>query len=568
MDYSYDKSGKSNDASYTYIEISELNEVWSIEEVNKAKESLRRLKNPFLKDDGFKILVVNNIDLANTEEHIESNIAEVLKDKSITVEARFDENIEVSLFDRGEKIIKLKKKSDSILKNCPISISINFLTFSAKLNFTRKMKVEPVNFGNLFIYKNNFRVVPYGEMDFDTFGLNMRKAQGYNRYLGHREILGHISIKDFSNSYFKETSSRDSGFVSNIYFDELKELYLFYVHRVLEAYVQLISWGELKSDDKENIQEVQFEDANDLEISKFKNYISKRGEIIFFKENVKFDENKPEKKLEKLVKTVFDGEKKDIAPIVQQVKKQFSELKKASEQSEKIVREKNKDIQLLEHQNYNLVSRNRTSESYKEQITHHFTDLSERIYYDSLDLLEIYKEVEDQQLKERLISIIRNLKGYVTEIDDFKKILIETNYNVDSAINNLNWIEISRWFFERKLQKNRDCKVIINSDDNHKKWSRSTRILDLTMAYENFYKNAKEHGAKFLNIEFTKDKILLSSDSKPINEELLVKIFEDGFSTKINGSGIGLNQVSNFLESQELSIKVNNVNGLVVFEIE
>lgn len=82
LDYSFGESKKSKEESYTRIEISKLNENWTIDEVNKAKENLRRLKNPFLKNDGFKILVIDKNDLANSKEYIESNIAEVLKDKS------------------------------------------------------------------------------------------------------------------------------------------------------------------------------------------------------------------------------------------------------------------------------------------------------------------------------------------------------------------------------------------------------------------------------------------------------------------------------------------------------
>ena len=300
-----------------------------------------------------------------------------------------------------------------------------------------------------------------------------------------------------------------------------------------------------------------------------KKYIkSSQNEILFFRENISFENNKPEKKLEKIVENISKDEKRIIEPIVREVKKQVSDLKKVSKEQEIKFHKQEKDIKFLEHQNHNLTSRNRTSESYIEQITHHFTDLSERIYYDALDLFEVHNKIENAQLQSEILSVIKNLKGYIIELEDFKSILIDTNYDVKSAINNLNWIDISRWYFERKLKSSRDFKVIISSDSNNGKWLRTTRILDLTMFYENFYKNAKEHGAKFLNIEFTSEKILFSNDSKPIQSELLSKIFDDGFSTKNNGSGIGLNQVKNFLDSQGLSVIVNNINDLVVFEIK
>ncbi|MEG1313303.1 MAG: ATP-binding protein [Bacilli bacterium] len=570
LDYSFGRSKKSKEESYTRIEISKLNENWTIDEVNKAKENLRRLKNPFLKNDGFKILVIDKNDLANSKEYIESNIAEVLKDKSITIEAEINSDLKVRLYDRGDLIYEIKSPNDSLLKDVPIKFFINYLTTSAKAIFKRRMGITVGQFGNIFIYKNGFRVMPYGEEMADLFGLNIRKGQGYSRYISTRELIGYIDIKDFNNFHFKEASSRDSGFVNNIYLNELEKIYMSFIQRPLEAYIQLIDWGEIRVDQKNGIYEEKFfSDTNNSEVEKFKKYIkSSQNEILFFRENISFENNKPEKKLEKIVENISKDEKRIIEPIVREVKKQVSDLKKVSKEQEIKFHKQEKDIKFLEHQNHNLTSRNRTSESYIEQITHHFTDLSERIYYDALDLFEVHNKIENAQLQSEILSVIKNLKGYIIELEDFKSILIDTNYDVKSAINNLNWIDISRWYFERKLKSSRDFKVIISSDSNNGKWLRTTRILDLTMFYENFYKNAKEHGAKFLNIEFTSEKILFSNDSKPIQSELLSKIFDDGFSTKNNGSGIGLNQVKNFLDSQGLSVIVNNINDLVVFEIK
>lgn len=562
LDYSFGQSKKSKEESYTRIEISKLNENWTIDEVNKAKENLRRLKNPFLKNDGFKILVIDKNDLANSKEYIESNIAEVLKDKSITIEANFNENINVLLFDRGEKIFELNKKNDSILKKCPIDISINFLTFSAKLNFTRKMKIEPINFGNIFIYKNDFRVMPYGEIDFDTFGLNMRKTQGFSRYLGHREILGHISIKDVANSYFKEASSRDSGFVNNVYFDELKGLYLFYVHRILEAYVQLISWGELKGENEENIKEIQFSDANNLEINKFKNYISKRGEIFFFKENVSFEENKPEKKLEKIVKNISEKEKKTLAPIVQQVRRQVNELRKVSEQTEKIVREKNKDIELLERQKLNLL-RKREESSYGEQLSHHLTTFTDRLDWVVQDLQSLATKLQREESLE-LCSSIQTVQRTKNELAIFKDILLKTSFDTRAKFN-YDLREIIEWYSNEKKNIFKSLNIFIL---NNYAFNINCNIVELILMLDNFYNNAFEHGAGFIQFDFDdNDSLYISSDSEVIKKENFTRVFELGFSTKETGTGIGLNQIKIFLEKSGYNIRILDNSELVTFQI-
>ncbi len=569
LDYNKNNLNASKGKTFTEIEIFDLHEIWSHDDISKVKESLRRLKNPFIDDDGFKILFIDSTDLLEIKEYIKSNIASVLKDKSITVEADFKEKINIKLFDRGQKIYEIEADNLTVLKTCPIKANINYLTISAKAAFTKKMKIEPVNYGNIFIYKNNFRVLPYGDTDYDLFGLNMRKTQGYNRYLGTRELIGFIEIFDKNNKFFRETSSRNSGFVNSIYLAELESLFMDYIIRPLESYMGLISWGEFKVDNSPiETKEVFFDEIDLSETEKFRKYISRKKKVIFFKNELNFENNKPERKLENIVNNISKDEKKVVEPIIKEIKKQVSDLKKVSKEQENKFLKQSEDIKNLENQNLNLISRNRTAESYIEQITHHFTDLSERIYYDASDLLEVHNKIENVQLQSEILSVIKNLKGYIIELEDFKSILIDTNYDVKSAVSNLNWIDMARWFFERK-KNNRDFKVIISVDESSKikKWLRSTRVLDLTMMFENFYKNSKEHGATFLNVEFLEEKIIFSNNSIPIPEELLLKVFDDGFSTKHNGSGIGLNQVKKFLDSQNLSVDVKNSNGLVVFEI-
>lgn len=566
LDYSFDKSLAEVELSYTKIEILDLNEVWTISEINKAKESLKRLKNPFVKDDGFKILVIDKNELVESEEIIESNIAEVLKDKSITIEGEFSEKIRIKLYDRGEKIYEVEMDNNSIIKDVPIFIAINYLTTSAKMTFSKRMKIAPVNYGNLFIYKNKFRVMPYGEMDFDTFGLNMRKTQGYSRYLGHREILGYMDIKDFNNSFFKEASSRDSGFVNNIYFEELRSLYLDYIHKPLEAFIHLVSWGEFRDEVDDILKPKYFDDADINEVGKFKAYVSKNKTIKYFKNDLNYDENNPQKKIEKIEKIAKDKSFFEIEKDAKYVGKKLLQIKKENTEKQKDIIGKIKSIQYLESQNKNLIKSKRPAESYTEQISHHLTDISSRLSGDIKGLRRIYRDVGDE-FKEDLIKVINNLQGYYYEFKDFRAILEETNYDMMSEVSSLNWYEVAQWFYNRKPE-NDTYKVVISKLSNPlTKWERNTRVLDLTMFFENFYKNSKQNGAQFLNIEFFENRIIFSNNSNSIDEEYLNKIFELGFSTRKNGTGVGLYQVKEFLRSQNLEINVKNIDGLVVFEI-
>jgi hypothetical protein len=70
------------------------------------------------------------------------------------------------------------------------------------------MGVRSVDFGSVYLFINGFRIPPYGEIENDSFGIEMRKGQGQRRYLGGREIIGRIEIEDRENQ-FKIISSRE-----------------------------------------------------------------------------------------------------------------------------------------------------------------------------------------------------------------------------------------------------------------------------------------------------------------------------------------------------------------------
>lgn len=212
-----------------------------------------------------------NIDRDIVNGKIKNDIFEKLNIKTTNIEVNISEDgrsITSILSDRGKYIFTVKEKNRKygVLKN--IHISVFYLNQGAKVNFTRQMGgVTPKSYGSVFIYKNGFRINPYGEPGQDFFGIDQRKAQGWKRFLGTREIMGRISIKG-DNEQFVETTSRAHGFIQTPAVDMLADLFVEKVLKVLEKYVvNLINWGEpLKSNNNHMISP---EEVGDEIVSQF-----------------------------------------------------------------------------------------------------------------------------------------------------------------------------------------------------------------------------------------------------------------------------------------------------------
>lgn len=260
----------------TTLIVDALRENWSRDDLLRLKRSLMKLISPDAnkgelpfdielivpseRENDNKVLNKTGInpdrDIVNGVIH--NDIFEKLNIKTTSIEVNISEDgqlITSKLTDRGEYIFSFVEKNRNYYGLRDISIVVFYLNQSAKGSFTRQMGgVRLKDYGSVFIYKNGFRINPYGEPGQDFFGIDQRKAQGWKRFLGTREIMGRISIKG-DNDQFLETTSRAHGFIQTPAVDMLADLFLEKVLKVLEKYVvNLINWGEpLKSDPQHTI---------------------------------------------------------------------------------------------------------------------------------------------------------------------------------------------------------------------------------------------------------------------------------------------------------------------------
>ncbi len=271
VQYSTENTLPSDYKSGTVLIIEQLREEWDRDALLHLKRSLMKLISPDANEGElpFSIELIAESERNNDDKAIQksgvnpdrdivngiihNDIFEKLNIKTTCIEVSISEDgklITSKLTDRGDFIFSVVERNRQYQELQDICIVVFYLNQSAKISFTRQMGgVTPKDYGSVFIYKNGFRINPYGEAGQDVFGIDQRKAQGWKRFLGTREIMGRISIKG-DNEQFIETTSRAHGFIHTKAVDTLGTFFIEKVLRVLEKYVvNLIGWGEpLKSD--------------------------------------------------------------------------------------------------------------------------------------------------------------------------------------------------------------------------------------------------------------------------------------------------------------------------------
>ena len=235
----------------TVLEIFPLSDEWDGSRLLKLKRYLQRLVNPVQIPHGekFEIRMVAEeflgedaeLDEEREYEKINGKVSNVVLEKMGIKTTQITCNISESkvttkISDKGRLIFETEEANGYSKYLRDISITVFYLNRDAKTAFTRIMGIRPVRYGSIFLYKNGFRIHPYGEEKDDWLGLEKRKGQGYSRYLATRELLGRIEINRHQPG-FNEVSSRHGGVVET---EESRQLLRFMETRVirwLEKYV-------------------------------------------------------------------------------------------------------------------------------------------------------------------------------------------------------------------------------------------------------------------------------------------------------------------------------------------
>ena len=576
----------------TVLEISNLKSLWNKQKLLELKNSLAKLINPNnqFKEDEFSIELVVLDELENDKKEIEYHnkvngrienlIFETIDLKTTkivsSVSNKNDNVIKTSLYEAGQLIYEIiEENTFKDLFN--VEMQLYYLNRSAKVTFTKRMGINPVQYGHVFVYKNNVRIYPYGERGADPFMMDVRKTQGYNRFIGNREALGYISIFDedgIQNDKLRETTSRGDGLIQTQAYDDLKEWFLSNLRRLERFVIDIVNWGnDLSEDEFINLSELKKkEELRNLvdSLTKSKSLISFNlsPEIISILEEKSI--NTVKSKLSKIAKDVKEGnfDPKKLAETLNEELKRVNELKKITIEAQESEFEKTKENIEISGE----LEREKKSGSFKGALIgtdkERIVSLQHQVFHSSgrihrnIKLLLKHLGVENIDDKTQKHLSVISIEAY--KIHSIARFITKANFNLKATKVKKDIVEFiegyinEMYVFEDRLI---DTNIKINVETKSIESVIEFRPLEITTLIDIFISNSEKAKATEMNFLFkkAKDKIEFSiqDNGTGIKSEYFNSIFNLGFTTT-DGSGIGLYQARDIVE--------NELNGFINFD--
>ncbi len=216
-----------------FLKITNLRDYWDEGKVKELYRNLRQFKSPFSKEDNFKIFI--------TAEEYDYKKKEVIVEKlegvsSLWIDAEIDE--------KNPKNISIMVNRDGLEYNTNIENKYNFGSVQAKIyafnqgdkiRFSNRYGLRVREFGNIRLYRDDFRIYPYGEEKDDWLSIDRRQTQKMFSSFGTRDLIGYVQISKLNNIDLKPLTNRQ-GLEENDAFKHLREFLIDVCLKTLETY--------------------------------------------------------------------------------------------------------------------------------------------------------------------------------------------------------------------------------------------------------------------------------------------------------------------------------------------
>lgn len=588
----------------TIIEIGALRHVWEREDLVSLKSALSKLINPFGNAaDAFSIDITAPAELKTDDEakvkarkagqyvsardvvngKVGNFIFADLRAKTTFLQVEIKQGSIYSLLtDRGELIYEIREPNPyKKLDGADFYCELYYLNQSAKLTFARRIGLPSVQFGSVFLFRNGFRVFPIGEADFDWFGYDRRKAQGYNRYLGGREIIGRVDVYG-SDADFQEASSRNQGLIETPAVRELKLCFMEHCLKRLERYVVPVSWADnadANADDlsrlltdpgKARVADVvaKLIDNDDVELIRY----SQRLIGILNERSERFESSLAS--LRAIAEKT--GDRKFLDGIAG-AERRFEELKRAEAEARRIADQE----RAAAHQ---AATRAKKAEDEAEIDRRRANFLEGAISLDVQKALNLHHQVTiySVELNQQIENLIQDTKGKKSisreelvgaleqismlnrRIQAATRFAMLANFELDSGMIKTDLPTFIQEYINKVSALSGRKRTRVEVVNEHPGLEARFNPMDIAIVVENLINNAKKAEAREISFKISgRDNKTLTIDVSDNGRGLTAsadpgRLFEMGYTTSPTGSGLGLYHVRQVLGEMNGSIELDD----------
>jgi HEF_HK domain/Histidine kinase-, DNA gyrase B-, and HSP90-like ATPase len=208
------------------------------------------------------------------------------------LKGEFDENGyfsgEIKVFDKREKYTFKPNRPPG--KTTYGAFSIEWGSFEGEPKSSTLNKEEYANinakleaFGGLYIYRDDFRVLPYGRTESDFLEFEKRRTLSAGTYFfSHRRFIGYIDLTRDGNENLKDKAGRE-GFIQNKAFREFKDDLVDFFIDIAKRYMRYSKDGLFDTFRENQLDDIQAKYDKQLASVKRKNSKTKK----VFLENLK-----------------------------------------------------------------------------------------------------------------------------------------------------------------------------------------------------------------------------------------------------------------------------------------
>ncbi len=265
------------------IVLEDLDDIWGGEEIEKLYHEISLILPPGNKKGKFGV----KIDAKEFPKYGGKIKSSFLKDADFILNAKLsnDGSVIYTIKQKGRKPIKKQDKLGKVLSG-PIEFQL-FFFYLGKTIALRKSENETIDFtlrkkimnqfSGIKLYRDGFRVKPFGDKGNDWLGLNQERVNYPSLYPGNNQMFGVAKISKDANPNIEDTTSREN-IISNLAWNDLK--------RFVKSSIKYFSLERQKLERKykgrtlKKRKEISIKEAFKKESEKVSKEIEKKQEII------------------------------------------------------------------------------------------------------------------------------------------------------------------------------------------------------------------------------------------------------------------------------------------------